>query len=165
LQEENITIKKHLIISQLMSWSIDKSVSELPDKIAKEFRSEAKGLLKELEDNKLQIGLVPAPEPKHSSHMIRVVLQSNPFWYSNLYQDYWNFRRDRSLKALKRLAEGKDMPYSGEKGAVQCYFRYDKIYREFILDRLVNGYFEEDGMEIPPSKKIRKALENILQQK
>ena len=145
-----------------MVWSVEKSVGELPEIIAKEFRSEAKGLLRELEENKLSIGLIPAPEPKHSSHMIRVVLQNNPYWYRNLYDDYWHFRRDRSIKALKRLAEGNDKEYSGRKGAVKSYFKYDKIYREFILDRLVNGYFEEDGMEIPPSKKIIKALKNII---
>lgn len=145
-----------------MGWCIEKAVSELPDKLAEEFREEAKGLLKELEENRLTVVLIPAPEPKHISHMIRAVENNNPHWYRELYHSHWNFRRDRSIKALKRLAEGNDKEYSGRKGAVKSYFKYDKIYREFILDRLVNGYFEEDGMEIPPSKRKR-MLEHIIE--
>ncbi len=145
-----------------MGWSTKRAVSELSDKIAKEFRGEAIGLLRELEENQLQIGLIPAPEPKHYTHMIRVVLQRNPSWYSELYWDYSNFRRDRSLSALKRLSEGNDKPFSGEKGAVESYFRYDTIYREFILERLAKGYVDIDGLEVPPSRKVKKLLENIV---
>lgn len=145
-----------------MGWTTKRPISELPDKIAKEFRSEAKGLLKDLEENQLLIGLVPAPEQKHSSHMIRVVMQSNPSWYSALYWDYKNFRRDRSMQALKRISECRDGAFSSKKGAVKNYYRYDTIYREFILERLANGYVDLDGLEVPPSKKVKKLLEDIL---
>ena len=145
-----------------MGWTTKRTVSELPDKIAKEFRAEASGLLRELEENKLCIGLIPAPEQKHSSHMIRVVMRSNPSWYSELYWDYNNFRRDRSINALKRIREGRDGDFFGKKGAVSSYFKYDSIYREFILQRLANGYVAEDWLEIPPSRKVKKLLEEIV---
>ena len=68
-----------------------------------------------------EISLVPAPQPKHRGHKIRVQTESNSDWYRSLARDVgqkrrgrpWrakrfdsDIRRDRVRACLKRLANG-----------------------------------------------------------
>ncbi len=60
-------------------------------------------------------GLVPAPEPKHECHMIRVAFERPPAWYCDLAKarGYHKnrqglFRRYHFINALKRIQQGLD---------------------------------------------------------
>ena len=131
-----------------MCWSFKQSIKQLPDLLQDFFVEEAEILLIDLETNRLEISLAVAPEPKFEGHKIRVVDNKNPYWYSNLYWDYYHFRRDRSVKALNRIKNKKD----GNHGKTR--YKYDCIYRELILERLINGY-QEETYEVPPNNKVR----------
>lgn len=41
-------------------------------------------MLHEFEDQRLEVGLVPAPEPQHMGHCIRLAMNANPNWYQEL---------------------------------------------------------------------------------
>lgn len=49
----------------------------LPENIRLWFVEDAKYLLNDLQNNRLTMVLVPAPEPKHVGHMIRVADSQN----------------------------------------------------------------------------------------
>lgn len=73
----------------------------------------ARWALETLETQHNRIGLVPAPDPHHTSHMIRVQAESNPEWYREYASSYWrgnrqlNLKRSRVEKALQRVVKGK----------------------------------------------------------
>ncbi len=65
--------------------------------------------LLDLETNFNRITLVPAPEPRHNGHKIRVQESANPGWYRRFVAGRWNHagcqvRRSRIEKALRRVA-------------------------------------------------------------
>ena len=76
-------------------------------------------LLADLESNRLEVALVPAPSPRHECHAIRVAVSRNPAWYRRLCAAFPSSRRrDRSLpdtrirrasirSILSQLAEGR----------------------------------------------------------
>lgn len=76
-------------------------------------------MLCDLESNRLSVELVPAREPKHACHFVRVACGVNPLWYRNLCAAYASRRkgyrggkfktkikRRGILAALERLAAG-----------------------------------------------------------
>ena len=73
-------------------------------------------MLNELESHQLQVALVPAKEPKHSMHFIRVAVDKNPKWYRGLCSRYpssrrrpkfdTKIRRYDTLRTLTRLLDG-----------------------------------------------------------
>jgi len=139
--------------------------SYLPEDIHKYFRLEAIDLLFDLRRHNLNVILVPAPEQRHSGHMVRVADGQNPPWYQDLFEKYSvkknRFRRDTSIRTLEKIADGRDIDYyEGEKTVstynVRMYKRkkglgiafrerknhrgfYDTIYRDLIFHRLING--------------------------
>ena len=129
----------------------------LPEEIKPHYIGEAEYLLNDLETNRLRVILVPAPQPMHQMHMIRVVESYNPEWYSSLYWSIDHFRRDRSLRALNRIIKQNDKPFR-----VQPY-KYDMIYRELIHERLMNGFYEQ-GYEIPPNQIVKSFLDSLLEE-
>lgn len=67
-------------------------------------------LLNELESFKHKVILVPAPEPKHSCHKIRVRDEKNPDWFSKLNEgrggnssSKYRVERNRIIPILKQL--------------------------------------------------------------
>ena len=44
----------------------------------------ASELLYELSISRLEVCLIPAPNPKHAGHMVRSVVNENPAWYRRL---------------------------------------------------------------------------------
>ncbi len=77
-------------------------------------------MLGELEQQKLEVVLLPAPDPQHQSHMIRAKENTNPEWYQILCSNYPRNRRsrtdkytdsyikrDRIIKCLNRLLKNK----------------------------------------------------------
>ncbi len=137
-----------------MVWDADKPIRYWPAPIRKYFKEEAKFLYHHLELNKLKIILIPAPEQKHCGHKIRVVDQSNPEWYSELYQSLAHFRRDRSLRSLQRISKAEDQLFVNYNcGALPYKNHYDRVYRETIFKRLVEGHTTE-GYEFKPKLKV-----------
>lgn len=56
-------------------------------------------MLDELQDRKLEVGLVSAPEEKHTGHCVRLVETTNPDWYRQLCRMYPRSRqRNRKEK-------------------------------------------------------------------
>lgn len=74
----------------------------------------------------LEVGLVPAGEPKHSEHKIRVAVQSNPAWYSRFVAKYTNCRgrgrkrmiRPRTFINRKQVVEALRRIRDGEPGGI-----------------------------------------------
>ena len=46
----------------------------------------------ELDHERLQVELTPAPEPMHSGHRVRTVTASNPDWYRDLVWSRTTYR-------------------------------------------------------------------------
>ena len=75
----------------------------------------------ELLEKSLEVVLVPAPEPKHSIHMIRVCQSKNPDWYRKFCEQYpanrrtprtrgkfdTKIKRQHTIKALENILRGK----------------------------------------------------------
>ena len=151
--------------------------SYLPEEVHQYFKYEARYLLERLNVERLVVVLAPAPRQMHPGHMIRVVENENPIWYRELVESHKNFRRDLSIGALERITLGKDKDYESGKEVMQDYIRvkkrgklrglkykerklkiqhknyYDRIYRELIFTRLVEGdenlmYFTEPVNEV-----------------
>lgn len=75
-------------------------------------------LLAELESNRLEVAIVPAPHPRHSLHGVRVAVSRNPTWYRRLCALFpsgrnraralpdTRIRRAAIVRILSRLAAG-----------------------------------------------------------
>ncbi|GEM_PF-2427731 len=164
-----------------MTWDAYKSLEYLPWQIHQFFIAEAKYLLNDLKTNVHKVTLLPAQNPKFSNHKIHALEKENPKWYSQLYQSNKHFRRNRSLCALERIAiqedknyvhliNKKNAPYLFEQPAitkgknkklkikkkplVHCKYGYDTLYRDFIFERLTQGYIQ-DGIRIPENDIVR----------
>ncbi len=71
---------------------------------------EAKQMLRQLQDSPMQVVLMPAPEPKHEGHCVRVVISRPPDWYMrNFYSKRGRktMKRARLIQALKRIVAKK----------------------------------------------------------
>ena len=140
------------------NWNYKQPINYLPEKIKNLFVEQANYLLHELENNKLKVVLVPAPDPHHIGHMIRSVEERNPGWYRELYHSYSHFKRNRSIEAIKRIATLKDKEF---KIRPYAPYKYDMVYRTLILERLTEGYsecilgLEDKESKIHSNKKAR----------
>ena len=92
-------------------------------------------MLYELEYNRLEVLLVPAPDPAHVGHMVRMVEHCNVDWYRELcgmYKSNRNSRKGRFnkhgdtkikrqhiLSVLRRMANGEE---------------FECKYKEFLVD-------------------------------
>jgi hypothetical protein len=66
-------------------WVPEKPLSTLPVEIRVYYVEQADYLHDDLMNNRLTVTLIPAPDPRHTHHMIRVAVSHNPEWYSELY--------------------------------------------------------------------------------
>ena len=63
--------------------------------------------LAELAASALTVVLVPAPEPRHAGHCIRVVCDRNPAWYRSLFASRrYGVKRGRVIRSLQRVIAG-----------------------------------------------------------
>jgi len=115
-------------------WTPDRSIRELPKDIRRHFIDEAGFLLSELSEQRLEVILDKAPDPRFDSHKVRKVINRNPKWYSEIYHSHKHFRRDRSLRALNRIYTLHDF------SQYTIRFSYQSFYREFIKIRLIDGH-------------------------
>lgn len=77
----------------------------------------AEEMLLELEANRLEVVLIPAPEKRHVGHCVRAVQDANPEWYRKFCAEYPSARkgtrirtrikRQATINALKRILEGE----------------------------------------------------------
>ena len=91
--------------------------------------------LKWLEDCKLEVVLVPAPDPKHVDHKIRMVNNQNPCWY-------------------QRMAGRRGFDKRGKKK------RYGslRVYVVRALKRVVSGWVDPIGVELEALEEIERDL-------
>ena len=59
-------------------------------------------LLWELDNERHTVELMPAPEPKHSGHRVRVCTQSNPEWYREIIWSRTTVRGGKHRPTAKR---------------------------------------------------------------
>ena len=76
----------------------------------------ARQYLLELESSHLEVVLIPAPDPRHPTHMVRAVQEQNCRWYRELCEEHpsnghskklkfqTKIKRNLVVKALKSLA-------------------------------------------------------------
>ena len=134
-----------------MNWNLDRPINELPNPLRKLFLKEAHLLYQEMQSQKLEVCLIPAPNPHHEGHKIRIATNHNPEWYKEIYWSMSNFRRDLSMRALERIINTKD------KAFVVKPYKYDAIYREIIEKRL-KEFFSCPTYDNPYHKKMQKFL-------
>lgn len=137
----------------------EKPLDQLPNKISNIYVAEAKELWEELKNNKLEVELAPADPQKFSNHKIRVVVNSNPQWYSELYDEYDYLERRNSLKSLNRLMTRDDPPFREDNtnSPIPYHFCYVSKYREFIHNRLKEGWGPEGNKTdcVSPNEEVR----------
>ena len=70
--------------------------------------------LRQLENERLVVTLVPAPHPRFDGHMIRAVECRNPEWYRAFHWSFrWRVKRDRVIRALQRVVEFRRIRFNG----------------------------------------------------
>jgi hypothetical protein len=77
----------------------------------------AEEMLFDLQAYELEVVLVPAPDPRHSGHKIRVAQNQNARWYQEFCAQYRSNRRGRkwrtrikrreTIRALENILDGK----------------------------------------------------------
>ena len=92
------------------------------------------GLLADLENNKMKVVLVPAPEPRHGlhiegrgGHMIRAVESRPPKWYLEIAAS-WGYdkkgrgriERKKFVRALERIKDGKPSYHKNDSYYSAC---------------------------------------------
>ncbi|MBD3318978.1 hypothetical protein GF342_03645 [Candidatus Woesearchaeota archaeon] len=134
-------------------WDHTRPLRELPVEVHQFFIEEARELKREFLENRLQVVLIPAPEPMYAGHMVRAVENKNPDWYRAAYNDWSkcqgksNCKRTRMHRALDRVCTGRDGVFGSYR------FRYDSILREIMQDRLMEGY-QSLELWVPPSNTV-----------
>ena len=123
-----------------MKWNPCNPLELYPPEVQASFQREAQLLLGELQSNKLEVILIPAPEQRFSGHKIRVAVNHNPPWYSQIYQQVPHIKRERVERCLQRLTESQDGRYRRRP------YRYDFRFREIIFERLIDGYEDSDPL-------------------
>jgi hypothetical protein len=155
-------------MGEKISWDANILLKFFPKEISNYFSFEAELLFNDLKQNKLEVVLIPAPEPQFIEHKIRSAVHQNPIWYKNLYNrysfnlEYKNKKTKRNRKvfnskikrkpsenSLGRISLKKDMPH--------CF--HDFVYKDLIFHRL---YYGEDysGSKISPEKMIVEYFQN-----
>jgi hypothetical protein len=71
-------------------------------------RQAAAEMLFELGEQRLEVALVPAPNPRHRGHQVRCVVNENPDWYRRLAARSMKKRRPRRHRTGRRW-EGTDL--------------------------------------------------------
>lgn len=66
-----------------------------------------KAMMQDLRMNRLDVVKMPAPEPKHSGHGIRVVMNQNPEWYQELCSRHTVRRKNRRKRLGKKHHDTK----------------------------------------------------------
>ena len=140
-------------------WNSNLPLSRLPGEISELFRKEAEVLYSELKENKLEVTLAAAPELWKDRNKIRVVVNHPPQWFSELYLTL-NRSREDTLRALGNIKTLKDKEFKEKKSKKHQYYRLHFVLRDFIFERLTEGYEIKDEVYgkffISPDNRVRK---------
>ena len=136
-------------------WGPELRTRDLPDDIAKCFIDEADFLYDELDKKRLEVVLIPAPDPQHAGHKIRLAVNHNPKWYSQFMDINPYSHRYRCVKALDKIKNNEDCRYHGSR------FRYQFYMRDLIQERLTCGFQDSIEGHVLPIKKIRDYFKNM----
>lgn len=117
------------------------------------FKQHAAYLRGDLEENRLEVILQPAPEQRFIGHQVRRVVSENPVWYQNFYADTEWVRRDRTLNSLEKIVLEEDRPVD----EFPVFATYDGKVRRLIHEHLRDGYESESGV-VPPRNDYREVI-------
>ncbi|MFB6089079.1 MAG: hypothetical protein ABEK36_04845 [Candidatus Aenigmatarchaeota archaeon] len=121
----------------------EKPLGQLPTRISNIYVKEAKKMLDELENNRLEVTLYDAPRKRYPGHKIRVAENHPPDWYRDIFhKNELNYRRDRTTRALERIMMRNDPPFQEDNtsSAVPCRFKYVSDMRRIIHRRLTKKW-------------------------
>lgn len=88
-------------------------------RVTRAIRERASEMYGELLERKLEVVLIPAPDPRHTCHYIRVAQNTPPRWFSELARRHMRsskrcpkprpnyIKREATLRALVAIAAGK----------------------------------------------------------
>jgi hypothetical protein len=100
-------------------------------------------MLNELNGSRLEVVLIPAPDPRHSGHMIRAAESVNPFWYRKFCQKFmsgrkWQNKKGRTrikrretIVALETIIRGQD---AQRRAGLPILPRWKSIYIQRLLE-------------------------------
>ena len=132
-------------------WNYKKALKVLNEPLIEhKYRERAEELLRDLEIRELEVILSPAPEPSHEGHKIRIPVNQNPKWYSELYWSYLNEKGEPKLKrksvknSLERIISYKDKEYIEFNNPNNTHI-YDAMMREFIQYSFKEGIRDSSG--------------------
>lgn len=102
-------------------------------------------MLWELQNNRLEVALVPAPEPKFEGHKIRVAISQNCDWFRWYFKETGGkARRKDCATALKKLIAG----FTPKEGSVAGDL--DQLSEALIgIDDELAFRMQEDDEEAP----------------
>lgn len=66
-------------------------------------------MAEDLDQSRLEVTLVPAPDQRHCGHMVRVVAGHNPGWYRDLLSLFPRSRRDRAHRFTDSTLNRRDV--------------------------------------------------------
>lgn len=106
-------------------------------------------MIYELESNRLEVFLMPAPAPAFPGHQIRAVESQNPEWYRYLCRQYQSNRNSRKgkhkkhgdtkikrrhiLYILQHLADGKTVDSKYKKFLISIAKKMEEEFEEEFL--------------------------------
>jgi hypothetical protein len=108
-----------------------------------------RSMLVELRRTRLSVVAVPAPDPRHQGHKVRVVEEQNPWWYREICsrypsrskshkanpQKHTRVKRRRILEALEKMALCQRTASSFEQDILEMaqreLDRWDEEFEEF----------------------------------
>jgi len=147
---------------RVVDWTTEMSTSTLPRSIGNYFADTGGKLHDNLSKFMYKAIFVPEPTIHNRWNRAMKILEVNPRWYSDLYRQHSNFRRDRSLESLERIAMGKDLDLVvGRTCCVENAYVYDTRYRNLIFTMLTQGYYADVNQEplyVPMVPEIRRAF-------
>src|SRR5690349_18418617 len=108
-------------------------------KVSKLTQKKAKELYNDLLENKQEIVLIPAPEPRHSEHKIRVVQNRPPKWFSKFVNQFTKstkkYPRVRPKVYRREVLIGLSKLSNGENNSCIC-MRLQKFIENMMDDEV-----------------------------
>lgn len=94
-------------------------------------------MLDQLENQRLEVALVPAPDQRHTSHFVRVPVGQNPTWFQRLNRSQ-RIRRDRVARELARIAETGELRPNATTNRLRSYL--EQIAESIQTDSALPGW-------------------------
>jgi len=79
--------------------------------------------------------LIPAPEPKHSTHMVRAVQEQNCDWYREFCEEHPSTGKQRKFKFQTKIKRRQTVEALNKLIEGGSETSYTEMLKEFILRR------------------------------